>query len=63
MRFSTSIILDELLEQLLRLKFLVVGDVFGDYKEQRDDDTKLKTLVDSDRGAETVRKLRRRSGR
>jgi len=51
------------LEQLLRLKFLVVGDVFGDYKEQTDDDTKLKTLVDSGRGAETVRKLRRRSGR
>ena len=45
------------------MKFLVVGDVFGDYKEQTDDDTKLKTLVDSDRGTETVRKLRRRSGR
>ena len=45
------------------MKILVVGDEFGDYKEQRDDDTKLKTLVDSDRGAETVRKLRRISGR
>ena len=37
--------------------------MFGDYKEERDDDTELKTLADSGRGAETVRKLRRRSGR